>query len=244
MSEAVAIDIHELSVTPFFKYMEIENIPQSERAGHKVMQVREVVEVRLAGAKNYIPVFPVDAFWKRDGNRIITYAERWPDQYREFKMGNPQAAMGTPLEMLSSYGVAPSQISLCRALNIYSVEALQSTEGQGVKALGMHANTLKEAASKFLADRGAGKAAMSEVEQLRARIAELEARGSTPDNPQTKEDEQAQEAVRQAIFAASEQPGFEAMTDDQLAAYIEEKTGVKPHGRTGREKLLNMAQGV
>src|SRR3546814_17192949 len=64
------------------------------------METKEVVEVRFAGSKNYSPIFPVDAFWKREGNRVITYGERWPDQYRQFKEGNPQEANGTP----RSYG--------------------------------------------------------------------------------------------------------------------------------------------
>lgn len=240
------IDMHELSVTPVFKYLEVENIPKSETAGYPVKEVREVVEIRMAGNKNYIPVMPVDAFWKRDGNRTITYAERWPEQYAAFKKGNPQEAAGTPLEMLRPYGVSPSQISLCRALSIYSIEALHALEGQGVKALGMQANALKDAARAFMADRGVGKEALTELDALRKRVAELEATkaGASPDKPMTQADKDAAEAERQAIFEAAEQPGFEKMTDEDLRAFIEQKTGAKPHGRAGRDTLLNMAKGL
>lgn len=240
------IDTHELSVTPIFKFAEIENIPKSEAEGRPVMEVREVVEIRMAGNKNFIPVVPVDAFWKREGLSVITYAERWPEQYKKFKEGNPQEAAGTPLEMLSTYGVTPSQISLCRALSIYSIEALNSLEGQAVKNLGMQANALKEAARAFLADRGAGKAALDEMEALRRRIAELEMQqpGFSSDNPMTKADQDAEQAQRDAIVEAASAPGFESMTDDQLRDYIEKKTGARPHHRTGRDNLLNMAQGV
>src|SRR3546814_4123907 len=87
MARVVAIDPHEITITPVFKILEVENVPKSEVAGHAVMETKEVVEVRFAGSKNYSPIFPVDAFWKREGNRVITYGERWPDHYRQFKEG-------------------------------------------------------------------------------------------------------------------------------------------------------------
>src|SRR3546814_9721665 len=69
MARVVAIDPHEITITPVFKILEVENVPKSEVAGHAVMETKEVVEVRFAGSKNYSPIFPVDAFWKREGNR-------------------------------------------------------------------------------------------------------------------------------------------------------------------------------
>src|SRR5687768_926032 len=99
MTDIAVIDITPLSITPFFKVIEIEDIHASERAGSLVMKTVEVVEVRIAGDKNYSPTFRSDEQWKREGNRTITYAERWSEQYRAFKEGDPQEAMGTPLEM-------------------------------------------------------------------------------------------------------------------------------------------------
>src|SRR3546814_13848995 len=117
------------------------------------METKEVVEVRFAGSKNYSPIFPVDAFWKREGNRVITYGERWPDQYRQFKEGNPQEANGTQLEMLRPHGVTPEQLSLCRALRISSLVALPNLEGPSVKTLGINAHKLKAAPAEFMAER-------------------------------------------------------------------------------------------
>lgn len=37
---------------------------------------------------------------------------------------------------------------------------------------------------------------------------------------------------------------FDAMTDDELRDIIEDKTGDRPHPRTGREKLLAAARAV
>src|SRR5690554_6507226 len=100
MAETVAIDMRDVSITPVFRYDSIEDINASEREGHLVKRVRQVVEVRFAGARNYSPVFPVDAFWQRQNGRVVTYAERWADQYRAFLEGATQEASGTPLEML------------------------------------------------------------------------------------------------------------------------------------------------
>src|SRR5690606_14853677 len=215
MADVAVIDTKELSVTPSFKYIEIEDVPQSEIQRRPVKKVVEVVEVRLAASKNYVPVLPVRAMYKREGLNIITYAERWKDQYAAFKQGRTQEAAGTPLEMLSDYGVSPSQISLCRALNIYSIELLDDLTGQGVKALGMHANTLKDAARRFMADRGTNKATLDELEQLRRRVAELEADvGASPDKPDTPAAEKKRETERQAVIEAADQPGFEVMTEE------------------------------
>lgn len=232
MSNVVAIDTRELTVTPIFKILNIENIPKSETAGHAVMEMQEVVEVRFAGESKYSPVFPANAFWKRDGNKIITYAERWADQYRAFKEGNPQEANGTPLEMLRSYGITPEQLSLCRALKIYSIEALYHLEGANLKSLGMMGNTIKDIARKYMSDRGQGTGALSEIEELKKQIADLQAARSTlPPLVESTEEE-----IDVALYGA--------MNEVELRDLIEEKTGAKPDGRLGHAALVNMAKGM
>src|SRR5690606_25701408 len=156
MTQVAQIDMTPVTVTPVFKYLDIEDVPQSEQKGYEVRKTIEVVEVHTAGSRNSVPVFPVDAMWKREGNRVITYAERWPEQYRAFKEGGPQNAVGTPLEMLRYYGITPEQISLCRVTKVYSVEALDSLRQDGIKALGVLANTLRDAARALLAERKRG----------------------------------------------------------------------------------------
>jgi len=224
MTRVVEIDTRDLTVTPFFKIIEIENIPKSETAGHAVMEMREVVEVRFAGSNNYAPVFPAHQSWRREGNKSITYAERWAEQYRTFKEGSPQQAMGTPLEMLRPYGVTEEQLSVCRVHRIYSIEALNSLEGDKLKSLGMLGNTLKEYARKYTKDHSPSAAAANEIEALKKRIAELE-------NPST-------------VIPPVEEELYEAMTEEELRAMIEEKTGVKPDGRFNHASLVDMAKGM
>lgn len=233
MAQLAVIDDRDITITPVFKVIEVENIPQSETAGHAVMETKEVVEVRFAGSKLYSPVFPTDAFYQRIGNQTISYAERWPEQYRAFKEGNPQEANGTPLEMLRTYDVTPEQLSLCRALRIYSIEALDRLEGPGIKSLGMHANRLREAAKAFLADRDKGKTALGEVEALRAEIAALRAsmvpvQDSTP------------AAIEEALKVADD--AFAGRSDEDLKADIAELTGSRPRGNPSRATLVQSLQ--
>lgn len=238
MVDVAVIDTQDITVTPVFRWMDIENIPKSETAGHLVKETKEVVQVRFAGSNNYSPIFPVDAFYKREGNNIITYAERWADQYRQFKQGNPQEANGTPLEMLMPYGITPEQLSLCRTMKIYSIEALNALEGPNLKNLGMASNKLKELAAKYMADRSGGKQAMDRIAELEKQLAELKAKSTS-----VPADEATPEQVAEAVEEADEQL-FGAMTEDELREYLEDKTGVKPDGRLKHESLVNLAKGI
>lgn len=232
MSQLAIIDPRDITITPVFKIIEVENIPESEKAGHAVMEAREVVEVRFAGSRNYSPVFPADAQYRREGNRSITYAERWADQYRAFKEGNPQEAIGTPLEMLKPHGITPELISLCRAMKIYSIESLHALEGQGLKSLGMHANRLKDAARAFMSERLTIDSAASEIDALKQRIAELEAAGATVQVP-------AQETPPAEIDAAlaAADADFADMSDEELKEEIAKLAGSKPRGTPSRATL-------
>jgi hypothetical protein len=233
MNRIVEIDPREITITPVFKIIEIENIPKSETAGHAVMEMMEVVEVRFAGSKNYSPVFPVHEMSSREGNTVISYAERWAEQYRAFKEGNPQEARGTPLEALRQYGVTPELLSVCRALRIYSIEALHHLEGPGLKALGMNGNRLKEAANAYMAERMANMGAFGELESLRARIAELEGRSTlVPEKDSTPAE------IDAAVKAADD--AYAAMNDGQIKDKIEELAGARPRGNPSRATLVSM----
>lgn len=235
MTRVVEIDTRELTVTPIFKIVNLENIPKSEEAGHAVMEMRELVEVRFAGSNNYSPVFPSDAFHKREGNRVITYAERWPDQYLAFKQGNPQEAAGTPLEMLRPYGITPEQLSLCRALKIYSIEALHHLEGVGLKNLGMMGNALKDCTRRYMADRSKSSNALDEIEELKRQIAELQSKSTS-----VPEKEASPEEIADAVMTAD----LAAMGDQDLRDMIERVTGSKPDGRLSHASLVNLAKGL
>lgn len=226
MAHSVPIDTREITITPVFKHITIEDVPASERTGSPVMKTVEAVEVRFAGSKLYSPVFPVSAFWKRDGHKIVTYAERWADQYRAFLEGRPAEAAGTPLEMLKRYGISDAQLSLCRALKIYSVESLHHLEGTSVKSLGMSANDLKDMARKFMADRSSGDSANREIEMLKAELAALKAHV-------VPADEKAELAQVDVLTATADDDARKKALKDQIEAI----SGVRPKGSPSVETL-------
>jgi hypothetical protein len=229
MTNVVEIDMKELLVTPVFMHKNIENVPKSEQSGHEVRELREVAQIRIAGNNNYSPVVPVHAFYRRDGSKTMTYAERWAEQYRRFKEGSPQEAEGTPISMLAKYGITPEEESLCRTMKIYSVEALYALEGANLKSLGMVGNKLKDKARAFMADRASGGDALKQIEELKAQIASLQGNVVPAEEPTPEEMDEAL---------------FDAYTEDELRSHIFEKTGVKPDGRLSHASLVNMAKGL
>lgn len=231
---SVPIDTREITITPLFRYESIEDINASERAGHLVKKMIQVVEVRFAGSKNYSPVFPVEAMWKRENGKVVTFAERWADQYRAFLDGANQEAAGTPLEMLKNYGMSDANLSLCRALRIYSIEALFHLEGDALKSLGMVGNSLKEMARSYMAARDKSNANADEVEKLRAELAALKASIIPAKEPSPTQVD--------ALVAASDAE-FEGMTDDALKDFIAKKTGAgRPRGNPSHSTLVGMAR--
>lgn len=218
MVEVAQIDMTDVSVTPIFKYLELENVPQSDIKGIEVRRSLEVVEIHTAGSRNSIPIFPVDAQWRRDGNRVITYAERWPEQYRAFKEGGPQEALGTPLEMLRQHGIKPEHISLCRAHRIYSIEALHTLSHDGIKALGIHANTLRDAAREFMAGRDGLANAHKEIADLKEQLAQFLAGTQPPSHDPVPTE-------------------ITTMGDGEIKDEIERLIGTRPRGNPSRPTL-------
>jgi len=229
MADSVAIDTREITITPLFRYESIEDINKSEREGHLVKKMIQVVEVRFAGTKHYCPVFPVDAVWKTENGQKITYAERWSDQYRSFVAGANQEAQGTPLEMLNAYGMSDANLSLCRALRIYSIEALYHLEGDALKSLGMVSNSLKEMARAYMADRAKSNDGVAEMAALRAELAALKA--------QIPVKEPSPEEIEALLKASNDE--FDSMSEDMLKEKIAEITGSKPRGNPSRATLLS-----
>ncbi|WP_336947223.1 hypothetical protein [Asaia sp. HN010] len=219
-------------VTPYFRHLAVEDIPASEREGKLVMRTIEAVEIRIAGDNKFVGVFPVDAMAFRDGRHTITYAERFADEYKMFLEGAAQESAGTPLEELAAYGITPAQLSICRALKVYSIEALHRMDGPNLRSLGVHANALREMADRYMADRATGSAAQKRIEELEAKLAELQGQtlATSADLGPVSDDD--------SIDAGQ----FDALTDDQLKTYIKDTTGSAPRGQPSRERLLAMAR--
>lgn len=210
------------TATPFFRYENVLNVAQSEAQTREVREMMEVVEVRFAANPQYCPVFPADAMYRKVGNRIITWAERFKDQYNQFLSGAAQQSEGTPLEELKPYGITDAQLSLCRALNIYSIEGLHGLEGPAVKRLGLHGNELKPMAKRYMEAKAAGVTQSAEIAELKRQIAEMSTR------------------LPETVPALPD--GYENMTDAELKAAIAEKAGATPRGNPSRSTLVSMAE--
>ena len=222
------------TVTAFFKHLSVLNVAQSEMQGKRVYDLKEVVELRFAGDRNYSPVLPSDSMWQKVGDRVVTYAERYADQYRAFLMGDDQKSGGTALEMLADYGITPAQLSICRALKIYSIEALNAIDGPNVKALGMSANQLKAMARRWVEDhtKRSIESTNSEVDKLKEELERLKALIPAQETPPTEID---------ALVSAADAE-FEALTDDELKTYIADRAGARPRGNPSRQTLISMAR--
>ena len=221
-------------MTPYFMHLNLLNEQQSEKEGRPVYEMIEAVQLRMPGDRHYSPVLRADEMWRKQGNRVITYMERFQEQYRQFIANEDQVAEGTPLENLVPYGITPAQQSICRALKIYSIESLYQLEGNNLKSLGMHANTLKPMAKRYMEDRRSGDAMARRVAELEAKLAAATSGVVIP-----KDVPDLEESMLEA-----DKELFEAMTEDELRQYIFEKTQAKADGRLGHAALVNMAKGI
>jgi hypothetical protein len=214
-------------VVPRFYIHTTENKAKSKLAGRPIFDDMEVVEVRFAGNRQTVSVFPAHAICGQiqdeDGDyRPTTYAERWPDQYKRFKAKQQQVAAGTPVDELPF--LTQAKRSELKALSIYTAEALAALDGQELKNLGQGGRELKNQAQAYL-DRAAGSADVTkmaaELLELRQLVAELR--------------------TDKAPATASE---FEAWEDTQIKDWIEEKIGERPKGNPSHATLVKRADEI
>lgn len=216
------------SMTALFRYQNVLNAAKSQAEGRPVYDTKEVVQFKLVGDKTYSPVFPVDATYRTVNGRVITFAERWKEQYTQFLEGDAQVAAGTPLEELKPYGMTPAQLSICVAMGIHSIEALDQAEGQARKRLGQHGNDLKPMARRWMEARATalGGDNAAELAELRATVARLEAAAGGP--------------VVMAAPVTIPTDEYAEFTDSEIKDKIEAAAGARPRGNPSRDTLLSM----
>ena len=166
-------------VVPFFKSMAQHDEQASKAAGRPIYRDMEIVEVRIAGDRNFAPTFPAHAMWRRIDGDEVTYAQRWPKQFERFKENQTQVADGTPLSELPF--LTESKRMELRGLKVYTAEALASLDGKNLQALGQNGRTLKNQAEAYLKKaEGTSQtvALVAEVENLKAQLAQMQ--GAAP----------------------------------------------------------------
>lgn len=224
------MDANDARVVPIFKTHSRKNEAKSQKAGRPIFDDIEVVEVRMAGNRQHVGVFPAHAFCRTvtlpDGNtEEQTYAMRWPEPYRRFKQNRQQVQEGTPLEELP-FLTQGKRLEL-KALQVHTAEALAALDGNELKNLGMGGRDLKNQAQSYI-DNAKGSALVTkqakEIEELKARLADVE-KAKKP--AKSKDEDQ-----------------FDAMEDGEIKAWLKEQTGETPRGNPSRETLLSSAREI
>lgn len=227
----MAIDKNDALVIPVFKIHTQKNEAKSREAGRPIFDDMEVVEVRFAGDRNKVSVFPALSICgevqDEDGNtRKITYAERWSSQYQRFRSKQQQVAEGTPVDELPFLTQA-KRLEL-KALSIYTAEALAALDGQPLKNLGQGGRDLKNQAQAYL-DNASGSANVvkmaAEIEELRRTVAELK----------------GDKALAESAATDSQ---FASWTADQIKDWIEEKINERPKGNPSHATLVKRADEI
>jgi len=214
-----------------FKHLALPNEVKSLAEGRPIFDDVEVCEVRSPGSRD-VRVFPANTFarWINDpftgGQTKQSYAERFSHQYRQFKSQHAQTKTGTPLDFAAF--LSEGRRSELKAQNIYTIEQLAAIDGSELKNLGPGGREMKNSAMAYIDEAKASapnKQMLAELEALKARNAILE------------EDMQA----RKERGVDSE---FDAMSLDELRAYIAEHTGQEPLGskNMNRKTLVRMAE--
>lgn len=219
-------------VIPMFKVHTQENKAKSKEAGRPIFDDMEVVEVRFAGDRNKVSVFPAHVICStvmdEDGDyRPMTYAERWKEQYARFKAKQQQVMEGTPVDELPF--LTQAKRSELKALNIYTAETLAALDGTPLKTLGQGGRELKNQAQAYL-DNASGTANVtrmaSEIEDLKQLVAEL----------------RAEKVAAPAETEIASQ--FASWSPEQIKDWIEEKIGERPRGNPSLATLVKRADEI
>jgi len=219
-------------VVPRFYILTTKNDAKSKTEGRPIYDDMETVEVRFAGDRNKVSVFPAHVMCGTtqddDGDfRPMTYAERWPKQYARFKAKAQQVAEGTPIDELTF--LTQAQRHTLKDLSVFTAEALSSLDGVPLKNLGQGGRDLKNQAQAYL-NRAAGSAdtlrLAKENGELKQRLAELLAEKS---------------AVPVAAESTSQ---FMAWTSDQIKDWIEQQINERPRGNPSHSTLVTRADEI
>ena len=241
-----------------FKPEKVENAAKTKEAGRPIFDDIELCSIQHVGDQKTWFVAPAEerSIYVRDpggSGHYATYAECYYEHYRAFKEGQARAQSGTPVEELPFLSAAKR--GELKALNIHTAEALAGLEGTPLTKLGMGGREMKNQAQAYLdrAKEGAMDAKLAaqnarlqdEIEKMRETLANvMEKLSPTARKKIEAEEAEEEEEERQeeAAAAAGELSEFEAWSDDDLRAFIKEKTGTGVRGQPAHSTLVTMAE--
>lgn len=197
----------------------VHNEGASKREGRPIYRDVEMVKIQFPADRQRSLIRPAHAEWKKYKGTKVTYAERFPEQYKRFKADEPQVVEGTPLKEAPFLSAA--QRASLKALQVYTVEQLASLSGPALKNIGAGGLGMQQAAVGYL-DTAKGTADVTRLADENAKLrATLE----------------ALQVQQQAVPAGP----FNGMSDDDLKTLIADKTGERPRGNPNRGTLERMA---
>lgn len=161
-------------VFPIFKIRAVQNKPRSLEAGRPIFEDVEWVDIHIAGDNKTVVS-------KKVTNE---HRQRWPEHYAQFKAGNENPIVGTPLEQWPV--LSASKVAELKAMNIRTVEDLSALTDSQIQNIGMGGRELVAQASAFI-DAAKGNAGLEklaaensrlsdEVEMLKKQIQDLGAK--------------------------------------------------------------------
>jgi hypothetical protein len=176
-------DDNNRHITVRFYHGAVLNQAKTDAAGRRIYDDMEMVEAKYPGDPTRSNVAPAHdpCFMHRprpgedEGKGFLTWAERFPAEYKRFKENDPSAIRsGTPLNHAPF--LSEARVFELRALNIHTVEALANLPDHLVTKNSLR--SVVEQAKTWL-DAAAGAAlvakATAERDALEARFAKLEA---------------------------------------------------------------------
>jgi hypothetical protein len=212
-------------------YMEPWEDPKaSKEAGRPIFIEREFVHIEHAGERlrDFFGYAHEPFQLDRKNGGHITYAKRYPAQYKMFKERQAEQMIGTPLEHVPF--LSRTRVAEMKALHVNTAEALRDLSERGITNLGMNTRNEVEqvrlwldsaldaaTANKALAEAAQAKA---EKEELKDRIARLEAA-----------------LANQQAGGPLVEDGPDGWSDDKLKSWLADRgVAVKP-GRPNHKEL-------
>lgn len=216
------------SARPRFYKQAVLNEAKTKVEGRPIYDEEEMVEMIIPGDRNYRQSFLAHEPYNGNGE---TRAEKYAEEYAAFKRGESRAASGTPLEMWPI--LTTPRVAELKALNILSVDELAALPDSKLKTIGMDGRQLRDQAKVFLetaAGTASNSAMAAEIAQLKEMLAKVMAANNAAVAPEP--------VVEQP---AMQEKTIEEASDEELKAFIKEKTGSAPRGTPSRETLERMA---
>lgn len=244
-------------IYPTFRVHTQLNEAASKKAGRPIFDDLEVIEIRFAGDKQKVAVFPahdLDPDATRENENVpTTYAMRYGKQYKAFKAQTTQVASGTPLEELPF--LTQARRRELKALNIHTAEALAALDGQPLKQIGPGGREQKNQAQAYL-DNAAKSvdvvALAGEVATLRQQLAERDAaiaqfgQGQQPAPEPEADDDDDEDGEDDADDDKGDDStkNLEDCSDAELKEFIKRETGQAVKGNPSRQTLIERAMEI